>query len=89
MRCRRCSRTIYVSNLDKNVDRQQLIVWFQKFAGPVSALRMKSDVQHSTRIAFIEFEQAADAEKALRECSGSLLGMLPVRISPSKTAIQF
>ena len=30
-----CSRTIYVSNLDKQVDRRQLIQWFAKFAGAI------------------------------------------------------
>lgn len=111
-----CSRTIYVSNLDKSVDLEQLRAWFQKFAGeqwwprdltpqapplpacsavalsplqepqqtsgwlipgPVSALRMKSDVQHvRTKIAFVELQNAADAAKILVEGSGSLLGAL-------------
>lgn len=85
-----CSRTVYVSNLDKSVDREQLILWFQKFAGPVSAIRMKSDVQQraGSRIAFVEFCAAEDAQRALRECSGSLLGLLPVRIAPSKTPLR-
>ena len=44
--------------------------------GPIRQLRLKSDTQHSTRIAFVEFEEAADAQRALRECSGALLGAL-------------
>lgn len=83
-----CSRTIYVSNLDRQVDRSQLMAWFHKFAGPISAIRMKNDMYNNTRIAFIEFASAADAQRALRECSGALLGMLPVRISPSKTPVR-
>ena len=43
--------------------------------GPIRQLRLKSDTQHSTRIAFVEFEEAADAQRALRECSGALLGV--------------
>ena len=43
-------------------------------SGPIRQLRLKSDTQHSTRIAFVEFEEAADAQRALRECSGALLG---------------
>ena len=46
-------------------------------AGPIRQVRLKSDTQHSTRIAFVEFEDAADAQKALRECSGALLGAAP------------
>ena len=32
-----CSRTVYVSNLDKQVDRRELTQWFTKFAGAATA----------------------------------------------------
>ena len=57
------------------------------YAGPVSRLRVLGDTQHQTKIAFIEFMNAASAEAALK-CSGALLGSLPVRVSPSKTPVR-
>lgn len=86
--CEQCSRTIYVSNLDPYVGAEQLAFWFEEYAGPVSAIRVKGDMYHRTNIAFIEFEVAVGAQKALQECSGALLGMFPIRILPSKTPVR-
>ena len=55
------------------------VMW--RFPGPVSAVRMKSDVQQRSKIAFVELEMAVDAQRALRECSGSLLGALTATLS--------
>lgn len=55
--------------------------------GPVSKLRLLGDYAHTTRIAFIEFVHADGAMAALN-CSGALLGSLPIRVSPSKTPVR-
>ncbi|XP_040936430.1 polyadenylate-binding protein-interacting protein 11 isoform X2 [Gossypium hirsutum] len=53
----------------------------------VYRLRLLGDYQHSTRIAFVEFALAESAIAALN-CSGVVLGSLPIRISPSKTPVR-
>lgn len=42
-------------------------------AGRVTKLRLLGDSQHKSKIAFLEFESAQDARKALN-CSGAVLG---------------
>lgn len=42
-------------------------------AGKVAKIRLLGDYAHTTRIAFIEFEDANSAQAALN-CSGALLG---------------
>lgn len=56
-------------------------------AGKINKIRLLGDMAHSTRIAFIEFIQAESAMAALN-CSGALLGSLPLRVSPSKTPVR-
>lgn len=53
----------------------------------MNKIRLLGDMAHSTRIAFIEFIQAESAMAALN-CSGALLGSLPLRVSPSKTPVR-
>nr|DAD37566.1 TPA_asm: hypothetical protein HUJ06_008207 [Nelumbo nucifera] len=53
----------------------------------VSRLRLLGDNVHSTRIAFVEFAVAESAIIALN-CSGLVLGSLPIRVSPSKTPVR-
>lgn len=83
----RCSRTVYVANIDKKVDREDVRRFFEQLCGPVAKIRLLGDFQHSTRIAFIEFMTAEGAMAALN-CSGALLGSLPLRVSPSKTPVR-
>mmetsp|Transcript_11786 Transcript_11786/g.30890 ORF Transcript_11786/g.30890 Transcript_11786/m.30890 type:complete len:953 (-) Transcript_11786:1024-3882(-) len=83
----RCSRTVYVANIDKKVDRSDVRSFFEGLCGPVSKLRLLGDYAHSTRISFIEFVYADSAMQALN-CSGALLGTLPIRVSPSKTPVR-
>ncbi|KAE8680410.1 Polyadenylate-binding protein-interacting protein 10 [Hibiscus syriacus] len=52
--------------------------------GEVKRLRLLGDYHHSTRIGFVEFEMAESAI-AILNCSGAVLGSLPIRVSPSKT----
>lgn len=82
-----CSRTVYAANIDKKVDRTDVRAFFETLCGRVSKLRLLGDYQHATRIAFIEFHKAESAIAALN-CSGALLGSLPIRVSPSKTPVR-
>ncbi|GMH40628.1 hypothetical protein BSKO_08532 [Bryopsis sp. KO-2023] len=83
-----CSRTIYATNIDKKVDRDDVQRFFEALCGPVGRLRLLGDHAHSTRIAFVEFTEADSALAAL-SCSGALLGTMPIRVSPSKTPVRF
>lgn len=83
----RCSRTVYIANIDKKVDKNDVRHFFEQLCGKISKIRLLGDVAHSTRIAFIEFYQAEGAMAALN-CSGALLGSLPLRVSPSKTPVR-
>lgn len=83
-----CSRTIYATNIDKKVDREDVKRFFEALCGQVLRLRLLGDHAHSTRIAFVEFSHADSALTAL-SCSGALLGTMPIRVSPSKTPVRF
>lgn len=82
-----CSRTVYVANIDKKVERDDVKMFFESLCGKVSKLRLLGDQKHSTRIAFVEF-MAAESAMAALNCSGALLGSLPIRVSPSKTPVR-
>ncbi|XP_072977525.1 polyadenylate-binding protein-interacting protein 11-like isoform X2 [Typha angustifolia] len=82
-----CARTIYCTNIDKKVSQADLRLFFESICGEVYRLRLLGDYQHSTRIAFVEFVMAESATAALN-CSGVILGSLPIRVSPSKTPVR-
>ncbi|CAE5959076.1 unnamed protein product [Arabidopsis arenosa] len=82
-----CARTIYCTNIDKKVTQSDVKIFFESFCGEVYRLRLLGDYQHSTRIAFVEFVMAESAIAALN-CSGVVLGSLPIRVSPSKTPVR-
>ncbi|KAK9811683.1 hypothetical protein WJX72_008309 [[Myrmecia] bisecta] len=82
-----CSRTVYVAHIDKQVDQSDVKSFFETLCGPVNKIRLLGDYHHATRIAFVEFVKAESAQAALN-CSGALLGSLPVRVSPSKTPVR-
>ncbi|GLU21332.1 hypothetical protein SLE2022_374770 [Rubroshorea leprosula] len=82
-----CSRTIYCTNIDKKVTQADVKLFFETICGEVQRLRLLGDYQHSTRIAFVEFTMAESAIAALN-CSGAILGSLPIRVSPSKTPVR-
>ncbi|XP_051142470.1 polyadenylate-binding protein-interacting protein 11-like [Andrographis paniculata] len=82
-----CARTIYCTNIDKKVTQADLKLFFESFCGEVRRLRLLGDYNHSTRIAFVEFVMAESAIAALN-CSGAILGSLPIRVSPSKTPVR-
>lgn len=82
-----CARTVYAANIDRRVAAPDVRAFFEGLCGPVSRLRLLGDGGHATRIAFVEFGAAASAAAALN-CSGALLGSLPIRVSPSKTPLR-
>ncbi|KAJ8534703.1 hypothetical protein K7X08_016431 [Anisodus acutangulus] len=82
-----CARTVYCTNIDKKVTQADVKLFFESFCGEVHRLRLLGDYHHSTRIAFVEFVMAESAIAALN-CSGAILGSLPIRISPSKTPVR-
>ncbi|KAL1315010.1 hypothetical protein HN51_041806 [Arachis hypogaea] len=82
-----CSRTIYCTNIDKKVTQADVKLFFESLCGEVQRLRLLGDYHHSTRIAFVEFTIAESAIAALN-CSGVILGTLPIRVSPSKTPVR-
>ncbi|KAK9088299.1 hypothetical protein Scep_027381 [Stephania cephalantha] len=82
-----CARTVYCTNIDKKVSQAEVKVFFESICGEVSRLRLLGDHMHSTRIAFVEFVIAESAIIALN-CSGMVLGALPIRVSPSKTPVR-
>ncbi|KAH9774870.1 polyadenylate-binding protein-interacting protein 11 [Citrus sinensis] len=82
-----CARTIYCTNIDKKVTQADVKLFFESVCGEVYRLRLLGDYHHSTRIAFVEFVMAESAIAALN-CSGVVLGSLPIRVSPSKTPVR-
>ncbi|XP_026406138.1 polyadenylate-binding protein-interacting protein 12-like isoform X1 [Papaver somniferum] len=82
-----CARTIYCTNIDKKVSQADVKLFFESICGEVYRLRLLGDYHHSTRIAFVEFIMAESAIAALN-CSGVVLGSLPIRVSPSKTPVR-
>ncbi|XP_021775041.1 polyadenylate-binding protein-interacting protein 11-like [Chenopodium quinoa] len=82
-----CARTVYCTNIDKKVTQSEVKLFFESFCGEVQRLRLLGDYHHSTRIAFVEFAMAESAISALN-CSGAVLGSLPIRVSPSKTPVR-
>ncbi|XP_019437322.1 PREDICTED: polyadenylate-binding protein-interacting protein 12-like [Lupinus angustifolius] len=82
-----CSRTIYCTNIDRKLTQADVKQFFESICGEVQRLRLLGDYQHSTRIAFVEFTVADSAIAALN-CSGVVLGSMPIRVSPSKTPVR-
>ncbi|GMI95333.1 CTC-interacting domain 11 [Hibiscus trionum] len=82
-----CARTIYCTNIDKKITQADVKLFFETVCGEVYRLRLLGDYHHSTRIAFVEFVMAESAIAALN-CSGVVLGSLPIRVSPSKTPVR-
>uniref|UniRef100_A0A7N0TCL4 RRM domain-containing protein n=1 Tax=Kalanchoe fedtschenkoi TaxID=63787 RepID=A0A7N0TCL4_KALFE len=82
-----CIRTIYCTNIDRKITQTEVKLFFEAFCGEVHRLRLLGDYHHSTRIAFVEFVTAESAIAALN-LSGSVLGSLPIRVSPSKTPVR-
>ena len=56
-------------------------------AGPVTKCRLLFDYHRSTSIAFVEFAKYESAKNAL-DCSGALMGTMPIRVTPSKAPVR-
>lgn len=82
-----CARTVYCTNIDKKVSQAEIKLFFESLCGEVARTRLLGDYHHATRIAFVEFVMAESAMAALN-CSGAILGSLPLRVSPSKTPVR-
>ncbi|CAF1702276.1 unnamed protein product [Brassica oleracea var. botrytis] len=83
----KCARTIYCTNIDKKVTQTDIKLFFEAVCGEVHHLRLLGDYHHPTRIGFVEFVMAESAITALN-CSGVIVGSLPIRVSPSKTPVR-
>lgn len=80
-------RTVYVSELDQYVTEEQLAVLFNQNCGQVVDCRICGDPHSRLRFAFVEFGDERSARNALI-LSGAVIGFYPIRVLPSKTAIQ-
>ncbi len=49
--------------------------------------RLLFDYHRSTSIAFLEFAKYDSAKNAL-DCSGALMGTMPIRVTPSKAPVR-
>ncbi|XP_057466553.1 polyadenylate-binding protein-interacting protein 9-like [Actinidia eriantha] len=82
-----CARTVYCTNIDREISHAAVKFFFESCCGEVSRLRILGDQVHTTRIAFVEFALAESAIAALNY-SGTILGTQPIRVSPSKTPVR-
>ncbi|KAK8936027.1 Polyadenylate-binding protein 2 [Platanthera zijinensis] len=78
-------RTVYVSDIDPNVTEVHLAELFAT-CGQVVDCRVCGDHHSTLRFAFIEFAEKESARAALN-LGGTMLGLYPVKVLPSKTAI--
>eukprot|EP01025_Chloroclados_australasicus_P044007 TRINITY_DN4738_c0_g1_i4.p1 TRINITY_DN4738_c0_g1~~TRINITY_DN4738_c0_g1_i4.p1 ORF type:complete len:460 (-),score=50.06 TRINITY_DN4738_c0_g1_i4:2710-4089(-) len=85
----RCSRTIYVTNINKSIGREDLRSFFETLCGgEIAVLRLLGDKEHPTRIAFVEFRNKECAAVALNVLSGYTIGGVAIRVAPSKTPVR-
>ena len=83
----RCSRTVYVANVDPRLTPAAVQAMFEELCGPVICMHQQLNNRRDTQVAFIEFAEASSAMTALG-CSGQLIGSRQVRVSPSKTPLK-
>lgn len=82
-----CARTIYVANVDKAVEKDELRELFETNAGAVSRLHVQEKTNAAANVAFIEFEELASAGVALH-LTGKKLRNRTIRVSASKTPLR-
>lgn len=82
-----CARTVYCSNIDKQLSPADVKDFFESLCGQVSRLRLLADQGNSSCISFVEFAEAESSIAALH-CTGLFLGSNAIRVSPSKTPIK-
>ncbi|XP_048627003.1 polyadenylate-binding protein-interacting protein 13-like [Brassica napus] len=83
----KCAKTVYCTNIDKKVTQMELEDFFKTACGEIQHVRLIGYCHHQTFIAFVEFKRVESAVSALN-CSGIVLGGLPLRVSQSKTPVR-
>ncbi|XP_022982064.1 polyadenylate-binding protein-interacting protein 9-like [Cucurbita maxima] len=79
-------RTVYVSDIDKDVSEEELAKVFREYCGYVNDCRICGDPHSVLRFAFVEFANEPSA-RAATGLSGTMVGSYPIKVLPSKTAI--
>lgn len=91
------NKTVYVCNIDPDIDECQLTTFFESNCGPVLDCRMCADprgAKHQTansrsmRFGFVQFEKLESAQKALDITGVTIGGEYAVKILRSKTEIR-
>ncbi|KAK8709292.1 hypothetical protein V6N13_060313 [Hibiscus sabdariffa] len=77
--------TVYVTDIDQQVTEEVLAGLFLS-CGPIVDCRICGVPISAVRFAFIEFHNE-EAAKAALNLSGTILGLYPLKVLPSKTAI--
>ncbi|CAN7024267.1 unnamed protein product [Brassica oleracea var. botrytis] len=83
----KCAKTVYCTNIDKKLTQMELEDFFKTACGEIQHVRLVGDCHHQTCIAFVEFTLVESAVSALN-CSGIVVGGLPLRVSLSKTPVR-
>ena len=81
------ARTIYVANVDKSVDSNELKTFFEKHAGAVNRLHLQVKNNAAANVAFVEFVELDAAASAL-QLTGKQLSQRVLRVSASKTPLR-
>jgi hypothetical protein len=81
----RIAKTIHVDNVDSAITEFQMAQFFGVF-GPVIAVRLAGNPSMGKRKAWVEFQNGPAAQAAF-QMDNQTLGMLPIRITPSKSVI--
>ncbi|AQK51047.1 Polyadenylate-binding protein-interacting protein 10 [Zea mays] len=79
-----CARTIYCTNIDKKVTQADLKLFFESICGLSAEVAWRLPSFYPHRFCGIRDESAT----AALNCSGVVLGSLPIRVSPSKTPVR-
>jgi hypothetical protein len=82
----RVSRTVHLTGVDPSINELQLAQFFAG-CGPVLAVRIGGDGAQPTKMAWLEFATAHGAAACV-SLNGCALGMYPLKIAPSRSAIQ-
>jgi hypothetical protein len=82
----RVSRTVHLTGVDPSINELQLAQFFAG-CGAVLAVRIGGDGAQPTKMAWMEFSSAQGAAACV-SLHGCALGMYPLKIAPSRSAIQ-
>ncbi|KAL4558803.1 hypothetical protein LXL04_037005 [Taraxacum kok-saghyz] len=82
-----CARTIYCTNIDKKVTQADVKLFFESFCGEV-CLPFEVARRLSSFDSYCICGVMAEIAITALNCSGSVLGSLPIRVIPSKTPVR-